>query len=127
MSGYDAEAQEPYFRTVWKTCVELCVYLCSLFDLTEKDIISHNEGYAQGIASNHADVMHWFPKHGESMDTFRADVKAALIKQEETMAQETFNQLMTAWQAENDPFYKTPDDVPSYWKEETDAESGNYQ
>ena len=31
-----------------------------------------------GIASNHADVMHWFPKHRKSMDTFRADVKALL-------------------------------------------------
>lgn len=32
-----------------------------------------------GIASNHADVMHWFPKHGKSMDTFRVDVKSGLI------------------------------------------------
>ena len=32
-------------------------------------------GYKQGIASNHGDVMHWFPKHGKSMDTFRAAVK----------------------------------------------------
>ena len=24
--------------------------------------------------------MHWFPKHGKSMDTFRADVKALLTK-----------------------------------------------
>ena len=30
------------------------------------------------IASTHADVMHWFPKHGKSMDTFRSDVKALL-------------------------------------------------
>ena len=28
-----------------------------------------------GIASNHADVGHWWPKHGKSMDDFRADVK----------------------------------------------------
>ena len=28
-----------------------------------------------GIASNHADVEHWWPKHGKSMDDFRADVK----------------------------------------------------
>ena len=44
--------------------------------LTEKNIICHCEGYKQGIASNHGDVMHWFPKHGKSMDTFRLDVKA---------------------------------------------------
>ena len=28
-----------------------------------------------GIASNHSDPSNWFPKHGKSMDTFRADVK----------------------------------------------------
>ena len=27
-----------------------------------------------GIASHHADVGHWWPKHGKSMDDFRADV-----------------------------------------------------
>ena len=26
--------------------------------------------------------MHWFPKHGKSMDTFRADVKAGLVETE---------------------------------------------
>ena len=41
-------------------------------------VICHSEGYKRGIASNHADVMHWFPKHGKSMDTFRSDVKAAM-------------------------------------------------
>ena len=37
---------------------DLCVYLCRLYNLTEKDIICHGEGYKLGIASNHADVMH---------------------------------------------------------------------
>lgn len=67
-----------YFGKVYKEAVELCVYLCKMFGLTEKDIICHSEGYRKGVASNHSDVMHWFPKHGKSMDTFRADVKAAL-------------------------------------------------
>jgi len=56
------------------------VYLCKLYNLTEKDIICHSEGYKKGIASNHSDVMHWFPHHGESMDTFRAAVKAGLAE-----------------------------------------------
>ena len=30
------------------------------------------------IASNHADVMHWFPQHGKSMGIFRADVAKAM-------------------------------------------------
>ena len=67
-----------YFGKVYQEAVELCAYLCKQYGLTEKNIICHSEGYKQGIASNHGDVMHWFPKHGKSMDTFRAAVKALL-------------------------------------------------
>ena len=74
----DGLSDANYFKKVYQEAVELCVYLCKMFNLTEKDIICHSEGYEKGIASNHADVMHWFPKHGKSMDTFRADVKAKL-------------------------------------------------
>ena len=119
MSGYDAEAQEPYFRAVFTASVELCAYLCGLFDLTPDSIISHNEGYARGIASNHADVMHWFTKHGESMDTFRAAVKTKLTEQEaQNMTKEAFDALMMSYRDENDPLYKTLDDVPPYWKDD---------
>ena len=41
-------------------------------------IIGHYEGNKRGIASNHGDPEHWFPKHGKSMDTFRAEVKRLL-------------------------------------------------
>ena len=58
--------------------MELCAYLCKQYGLTEKEILCHSEGYTKGIASNHGDVMHWFPKFGKSMDTFRADVKKLL-------------------------------------------------
>ena len=71
-----------YFSAVYKEAIELCVYLCKQYGLTEKDIICHSEGYKLGIASNHGDVMHWFPKHGKSMDIFRADVKAGLAATE---------------------------------------------
>lgn len=74
----DGLTDAPYFSAVYKEAVELCVYLCKQFSLTEKDIICHCEGYKLGIASNHSDVMHWFPKHGKSMDSFRAEVKAGL-------------------------------------------------
>ena len=67
-----------YFGKVYQEAVELCVYLCRLYGLTEKNIICHSEGRDQGIASNHGDVMHWFPKHGKSMDTFRKAVKDQL-------------------------------------------------
>lgn len=70
-----------YFNKVYQEAVELCAYLCKMYGLDPtKDgvLICHSEGYKRGIASNHADVMHWFPKHGKSMDTFRAAVKAVL-------------------------------------------------
>lgn len=78
MMGYDVAKQEVYFRKAWNNAVELCVMLCRKYGLNETNIICHSEGYKQGIASNHGDVMHWFPKHGESMGTFRAAVKVAL-------------------------------------------------
>lgn len=67
-----------YFNKVYQEAVELCAYLCKEFNLTENDVICHSEAYKKGIASNHGDVMHWFPKFGKSMDSFRGDVKALL-------------------------------------------------
>ena len=81
-----------YFGKVYQEAVELCAYLCKQYGLTEKNIICHSEGYKQGIASNHGDVMHWFPKHGKSMDTFRTAVKALLdsnTEKEEPTQEET--------------------------------------
>ena len=81
-----------YFAKVYKEAVELCAYLCKQYGLTEKNIICHSEGYKQGVASNHGDVMHWFPKHGKSMDTFRAEVKTLLAtdaKEDEPAQEET--------------------------------------
>jgi len=79
-----------YFNAVYKEATELCVYLCKQYGLTEKDIICHSEGHKLGVASNHGDVMHWFPKHGKSMDTFRADVKSGLAPVDQTTAQKYY-------------------------------------
>ncbi|KGP75593.1 amidase [Desulfosporosinus sp. Tol-M] len=70
----DGLTDASYFSAVYKEAVELCAYLCKQYGLTEKNIICHSEGAKLGIASNHSDVMHWFPKHGKSMDTFRTEV-----------------------------------------------------
>jgi len=78
----DGLTDTAYFSAVYKEAVELCVYLCKQYGLTDKDIIGHYEGYQKGIASNHGDPKNWFPKHGKSMDTFRADVKAGLAAAE---------------------------------------------
>lgn len=84
----DGLADGTYFKKVYQEAVELCAYLCKLYGLTEKDIICHSEGYKRGVASNHGDVMHWFPKHGKSMDTFRAAVKELLTADADAPVQE---------------------------------------
>ena len=78
----DGLTDPSYFSAVYKEAAELCAYLCKLYGLTEKNIICHSEGYKLGIASNHGDVMHWFPKHSKSMNTFRAEVKRLLTAAE---------------------------------------------
>jgi hypothetical protein len=85
----DGLTDASYFSAVYKEAVELCVYLCKQYGLTEKDIICHSEGAKLGIASNHGDVMHWFPKFGKNMDTFRAAVKAGLATVETTAESDT--------------------------------------
>ena len=78
----DGLTDSTYFGKVYQEAVELCANLCKLYGLTEKDIICHSEGYRKGIASNHGDVMHWFPKHGKSMDTFREAVRLLLAERD---------------------------------------------
>jgi len=84
----DGLTDTSYFNAVYKEAVELCVYLCKLYNLTERDIIGHYEGHQRGIASNSADPRHWFTKHGKSMDTFRADVKKLLNETNKLPAEE---------------------------------------
>ena len=76
----DGLTDSRYFNKVYTEAVDLCVFLCQEFGLTEKNIICHSEGHNMGIASAHSDVMHWFPKFCKSMDTFRSDVKKMLDK-----------------------------------------------
>ena len=79
MVNYDVSKNKAYFEAVYQNAVELCAYLCEEYSLDPiKNIICHQEGYKLGIASNHADVLHWFPKHGKTMDDFRTDVKTQI-------------------------------------------------
>ena len=70
-----------YFMKVYAEAVELTAYLCKKYKLNPLQdgvVICHSEGKQRGIASNHGDVMHWFPKFGKTMDDFRSDVAKAL-------------------------------------------------
>ncbi|MEG2098098.1 MAG: peptidoglycan recognition family protein [Pseudoflavonifractor sp.] len=97
MLGYDPEKNAGYFRAVYQNAVALCAMLCRDFGFDPlRDILDHSEGHARGIASNHGDVMHWFPKHGKTMDDFRADVARQLEEGEEAMTQQEFDAMLEA-------------------------------
>ena len=74
----DAKNDAQYFEAVYKTAVEYCAVLCSVYRLPVSSIVDHKEAHALGYASNHGDTADWFPLFGKSMNTFRADVQAIL-------------------------------------------------
>lgn len=102
-----------YFERVYKEAVELTAYLCKMYGLDPSKngvILCHSEGAQWGIASNHADVMHWFPKFGKNMDTFRADVKKEMEGGDDMTKQEVINIINE--QAEKP--YNTVAEVPEW-------------
>lgn len=72
-------------RRAYKAAVELFAMLCQKYNLDPAKkgvIVSHREGYALGIASNHGDPEHYWKGLGLSytMDGFRKDVAAQIKK-----------------------------------------------
>ena len=70
-----------YFERTYQAAMELTADLCRKFGLDPLApgvIISHAEGAKLGIASNHADVDHWWSRFGVSIDDFRAGVAQRL-------------------------------------------------
>lgn len=81
----DGLTDSTYFNKVYKEACEITAYLCDLYDIDPNgyttlngvkvpNILCHADSCALGLGSNHGDVNHWFPKHGKSMATARADV-----------------------------------------------------
>lgn len=67
----------------YRAAVELFAYLCKMYGLNplaDGVVISHREGHARGIASNHGDPEHLWNGlgMGYTMDTFRKAVKAEM-------------------------------------------------
>lgn len=80
-------------KKTYEAAVELFAYLCKLYGLNptaDGVIISHREGHARGIASNHGDPEHLWNGlgMGYTMNTFRKDVKEKIqggtVKPDET-------------------------------------------
>lgn len=83
----DDLTDEAYFAAVYQEAVELTAHLCRMYGLdplADGVVLDHAEGCAQGIASNHSDVGHWFSRHDKTMDEFRADVARALAEHGES-------------------------------------------
>lgn len=58
--------------------VEMAAYMCKAINVSADKILSHHEAALRGMATNHADVDHWFPLFGKTMDMFRTDVDKRL-------------------------------------------------
>ena len=105
--AYDPAETRGYFEVAWGRAVALTAYLCEAYGLDPMtDVLDHSEGHALGIASNHADVGHWFPRHGRSMDDFRAVVKAAMAGEDVSELDTAVDKLSAAGLI----------DSPDYWK-----------
>ena len=91
-----------YFAQVYQEAAELTAMLCrqyGLDPLADGVVICHQEGFRWGVASNHADVLHWFPKMGKPMDDFRAEV-ARLMKGEDDVTYEQWKEFMEQYRQE---------------------------
>ena len=99
----DGLTDSNYFAAVYQEAVELTAHLCELYGLDPLEpgvVLCHSEGQRLGMASNHGDVEHWFPKFGKTMDDFRNHVAAELKERREEMTQEQFNEMMDKWLAQ---------------------------
>ena len=97
----DGLSDKSYFDKVYREAVELTAMLCTTYGLdptADGVVICHSEGYRRGVASGHADVEHWFPRFGKSMDDFRSDVKNEMDG--ENMTQDQFNAMMDTYLAQ---------------------------
>ena len=74
----EAHADADWCRKTWAAALEVCEELCRRFAIPAEKVVCHSEAHALGYASNHADVMHWWPWHGLSMSGFRAALNERL-------------------------------------------------
>lgn len=103
-----------YFQAVYRESCQLIAWLCRRYHLDPLQkgvVLCHAEGHEQGIASNHGDVLHWFPRYGITMDHVRAEVAQILKEEEDSLTQEQFDAMMDHWLADRGAL------PPSQWAE----------
>mgnify|MGYP002767201088 FL=1 len=109
----DKAAAQAQARGTYQTAVQLFAQLCKQYGLNPLAhgvIISHHEGYLQGVASNHGDPEHLWKGLGLSytMDGFRKDVKAA-------MSNTTKKQYTLGWNKDDHGWWYA-DSTTTYYK-----------
>lgn len=115
MVGYDVKRNQAYFECIYQNAVQLTAMLCrryGLDPLAPGVVICHAEGHPQGVASNHGDVLHWWPRHGVTMDDFRQSVKTVIEEGEDSLTQERFNAMMAVY------LQQRAMEPPAPWSEE---------
>lgn len=121
----DALTDKTYFNKVYKEACELTAYLCDMYDIDPKGTVKHNgvvvptilchyDSYKLGLGSNHGDVLHWFNKHGKTMDDVRNDV-AGLLQKVSVAMPTTFEKNDVVKMASNAKYYDGKP-IPSWVK-----------
>ena len=86
-------------RETYAAALEICRELCASFGIPAENVVTHSEAHALGYASNHADVMHWWPRHGLSMEDFRRELKESMEEKSDT-GYERFREYMSRYENE---------------------------
>lgn len=107
----DGLDDEVYYNQVMSEAKELCAKWCKEFDIPVENVVSHKEACARGYASNHGDCDHWLKKFGDTMDGFRADVKALMeVKEEPETPEDPIEPSVP-----EDPVVTEPSEEKSAW------------
>lgn len=91
-----------YFNNVYQEACEITAYLCDMYNIDPfgtvtmngikvPTILCHADSYKLGMGSNHGDVLHWFAKHGKTMDDVRNDVANLMGKKTSSASSNTAN------------------------------------
>ncbi len=107
----DTATAKAVAQRTYEAAVELFAFLCKQYNLdplADGVIISHREGHARGIASNHGDPEHLWSglKMGYTMDSFRKAVAAAMKPAEETKPAAPAEPAKTLYRVQTGAFSK---------------------
>lgn len=107
----DTATAKAVVKRTYEAAVELFALLCKQYNLdplADGVIISHREGHARGIASNHGDPEHLWNglKMGYTMDGFRKAVAAAMKPAEETKPAAPAEPAKTLYRVQTGAFTK---------------------